>query len=362
MSGSHVTVEVSREVVSTVNYLRQRARFPIRESLRILGLPRATYFRWATSSGKSERPRRIVPRGHCLMPEEREAIVAYKREHPEIGYRRLAYMMLDEGIAAVPPSSVYRVLKQAGLSSRWTGGDNKSHKKGFEQPRRIHEQWHSDIAYLNILGTNYFFISVLDGFSRCIVHHEVRLDMTTTDVEIVIERALAKLPPPYRDGAGSPRPRLITDNGSQYVSAQFKAYLRERDISHSRARPYHPQSNGKIERFHKSLKGECVRVTAMADLEEARRLIAEYVEEYNTQRLHSALNYLTPADYLKGPEYVEQRLKQRKLVLAAAAQRRRAYWKNVDQIGSGQTGPDNDPNQVSPSILVANIRQQKVSY
>jgi len=242
------------------------------------------------------------------MPEEREAIVAQKREHPEIGYRRLAYMMLDEGIATVPPSSVYRVLKQAGLSSRWTGGDNKSHKKGFEQPRRIHEQWHSDIAYLNTLGTNYFFISVLDGPCRCIVHHEVRLDMSTTDVEIVIERALAELPSRYRDGAGSPRPRLITDKGSQCVSAQFKAYLRERDISHSRARPYHPQSNGKIERFHKSLKGECVRVTAMADLEEARRLIAEYVEEYNTQRLHSALpcagevleggtvNYLTPAD------------------------------------------------------------------
>jgi transposase InsO family protein len=299
-----------------------------------------------------------VPRSHCLLPEEREAIVSYKREHPEIGYRRLAYMMLDEGVAAIPPSSVYRVLKQAGLSSQWTGGDQKTHKKGFEQPKRPHEQWHSDIAYLNILGTNYFFISVLDGYSRAIVHHEVRLDMTTTDVEIVLERALAKLPP------GSPRPRLITDNGGQYVSAQFKAYLRERDVSHSlkatgsRARPGHPQSNGKLERFHKSLKGECVRVMAMADLEEARRLIAQYVEEYNARRLHSALNYLTPADYLQGDAHVQFRLQERKSAMADAAQRRRAYWKNSDQT----RGLGNDPDQATPSILVTNSRQQEVSF
>jgi len=362
MRGCHVSLQVSREVVTTVSYLKRRAEFPINESLHILGLSRAIYFRWAATNGKRPRPPTLVPRGHCLMPEEREAIVAGKREHPEVGYRRLTYILLDEGIVAVPASSVYRVLKQAGLSSQWTGGNNKAHKKGFEQPQRVHEQWHSDIAYLNILGTNYFFISVLDGYSRYIVHHEVRLDMTTTDVEIVVERALAKLPPPYRDGAGLPRPRLITDNGSQYVSAQFKAYLRERDISHSRSRPRHPQSNGKVERFHKSLKGECVRVTAMADLEEARRLIAEYVEEYNTRRLHSALNYLTPADYLQGEEHVKQRLDERRMALATAAQRRRAYWTSVDQSGFGHSAPENDPNQVSLSILVANIGQQKVSF
>jgi len=248
-------------------------------------------------------------------------------------------------------------LKQAGLTSRWPGLHGNAHKKGFEQPKRAHGQWHSDIAYLNILGTHYFFIGVLDGYSQAIIHHELRLDLTTTDVEIVMERALAKLP------AGSRKPLLITDNGSQYVSAQFKAYLRERDISHSRARPHHPQSNGKMERLHKSLKGECVRVTAMTDLEEARRLTAEYVEEYTTQRLHSALNYLTPADYLQGPEHVQQRLEERKLALAAAAERGRAFWKGVDQTGSRNTDPGYHHKQMSPSMedatdLVANNGQQ----
>ena len=103
-------------------------------------------------------------------------------------------------------------------------------------------------------------------------------------------------------------------------------------------------------------------MTAMADLEEARRLIAEYVEEYNTQRLHSALNYLTPADYLQGEEHVKQRLDERRMTLATAAQRRRVYWTSVDQSGFGQSVPENDLNQVSLSILVANIGQQKVSF
>jgi putative transposase len=315
---------VTQEVVATVNYLKERAGFPVARSLLLLGLPRATYFRWSASGGKRPRPPATTPKSHWLLPEEREAILAYKRQHPESGYRRLTYMMIDEGVAAVPPSSVYHVLAQAGLSSRWTPPPAGSHKQGFDQPERPHEQWHTDIAYLNILGTHYFFISLLDGYSRAIIHHEVRLDMTTTDVEIVIERALERLPP------GTPRPRLITDNGSQYVSAEFKGYLRERDISHSRARVRHPQSNGKLERFHKSLRGECVRQTAMADLEEARRLIAVYVEQYNTKRLHSALNYLTPADYLQGAQRVCAALARRQEALQLAAEKRRAFWRRFD--------------------------------
>jgi transposase InsO family protein len=196
----------------------------------------------------------------------------------------------------------------------------RTHKKGFEQPERPHEQWHTDIAYLNILGTHYFFLAVLDGFSRFIMHHEVRLDMTVRDVEIVMERALEKLP------EGLAPPRLITDNGSQYISGEFKEYLRERDISHSRARVRHPQSNGKIERFHKSLKEECVRVTPMADLEEARALIVQYVENYNHRRLHSALGYLTPWDYLRGEEHIQGRLQVRKDALRHATKERRLYW------------------------------------
>ena len=301
-----------------MSYLKKRASLPVGVSLDIIGLPRATYFRWLKTGGKEKRKENKTPKGHWLLDWEAERIIAFKREHPEIGYRRLAWMMIDADIVAVSPTSVYRVLLRADLSNRWTtppGGG--SHREGFVQPTHPHEQWHSDISYLNILGTHYFFISILDGYSRYIVHHEVRTDMTTRDVEIVTERALEKLP------AGTERPRLITDNGSQYVSKEFQSYLRERDISHSRARVNHPQSNGKIERFHKSLKQECVRVTAMTDLGEARRLIDGYVVDYNENRLHSALQYLAPADYLKGEEHIKQCLERRKEKLKAAAWFRR---------------------------------------
>ena len=311
-------------MVATVRYLQERAGFPVGGSLKVLGLSRATFYRWAKSDGKQEGSgNRRIPKSHWLLPWEKEAIIAYKRKHPEVGYRRLAYMMLDEGVVAVTPSSVYRVLQEAGLSNRWTSAGGGASRKGFTQPAAPHEQWHTDIAYLNIHGTHYFFIGVLDGYSRAIVHHEVRTDMRTLDVQVVIERALEKLP------AGVPRPRIITDNGGQYVSAEFKAYLRERDISHTRTRPRHPQSNGKIERFHKSLKAECVRRKAMGSLEEARRLIAVYVDEYNNRRLHAALDYLTPSDYLKGEEHIARRLLEREERLQRAREERKRAWRKA---------------------------------
>ena len=305
-------------MVELVRHLKQRADFPVNRAIGLLGLPRASYFRWAKTDGKVTRKRSLSPKSNHLLEWEKECIIAYKRNHPEVGYRRLAYMMIDEGVVAVPPSSVYRVLKEANLNSRWTTSATPV-QKGFKQPRSPHEQWHTDIAYLNILGTHYFFIGVLDGYSRSIVHHEVRTDMTTLDVQVVLCRALEKIADTGK------QPRVITDNGSQFLARDFKLFLRERDVSHSRARPRHPQSNGKIERFHKSLKGECVRRTPMGTLDEARRLIKQYVDDYNNHRLHAALQYLTPADYLKGEDHVAYRLQERQKKLQAARAARKEW-------------------------------------
>lgn len=303
-----------------VQHLRERAGFPVQRSLRVLGLPRSTYFDWARTGGKEARPPPTRPKAHHITPAERAAVIAYAREHRELGYRRLAYQMLDAGVAALRPSTVYHLLREADLIGRWKRPDVTAHRRGFQQPDRPHEQWHTDIAYLNIMGSQYFLISVLDGFSRAIVHHEIRTRMETTDVEIVIQRALDSLP------GDAPRPRLISDNGSQYVSGQFKTFLRQSGCAHSKARVRHPQSNGKIERWHRTVKGECVRRQAFGDLEEARDVIARYVEEYNQHRLHAALDYLTPVDALRGPEHMAERLAQRQRAIAAADRQRRAYW------------------------------------
>lgn len=291
----------------------------------MLGLPRSTYFDWARldGGGKAARPPATTPKSHHITPDERQAVIAFAREHRELGHKRLAYAMADAGVAAVRPTTVYAILKEAGLIGRWKQPEITAHKTGFEQPSAAHEQWHTDIAYLNILGTQFFLISVLDGFSRAIIHHDIRISMETADVEIVIQRALDTLP------KGTPRPRIISDNGSQYVSSQFKIFLRNTGCAHSKARVRHPQSNGKIERWHKTIKSECTRRTALGDLEEARHVVAEYVKNYNETRLHSALNYLTPADYLKGSDHVAQRLANRQAAFKDADKKRREHWANA---------------------------------
>lgn len=310
----------ANDVIGVLERLRERAGFPLERSLLQIGLARSTYYDWKRDGGKQERPPATTPKGHQITPQERAAMEDFARTHPEEGYRRLSAMMIDAGVAAVRPSTVYLILQEAGLIGRWKQPGGTPHKKGFTQPERPHEQWHSDIAYLNILGTQYFLISVLDGFSRAILYHDVRTNMETRDVEIVIQHALDQLP------AGVPPPRIISDNGSQYISYQFKAFLRDTGCAHSRARVRHPQSNGKIERFHKTIKGECTRRTSFTDLDDARQVIRNYVEHYNTKRLHSAINLLTPADALRGPEHMARRLAERQEALKVADQQRRSYW------------------------------------
>ena len=177
-------------------------------------------------------------------------------------------MMLDHDIVAVSPSSTYRVLKAAGLIDTW---NTKPSKKGtgFEQPLRSHEHWHIDISHINIAGTFYYLCSILDGCSRFIVHFELRQSMTEADIEIILQRALEKFP--------SAKPRIISDNGPQFIAKDFKEFVRIAGLTHVKTSPYYPQSNGKIERWHKSLKSDCIRPGTPLDLEQARRLIAGFV-------------------------------------------------------------------------------------
>ncbi|MFG0262862.1 MAG: transposase [Novipirellula sp. JB048] len=161
-----------------------------------------------------------------------------------------------------------------------------------KHPLKPHEHWHVDISYINAGGTFFYLITILDGYSRYIVHHELRESMTELDVEIVCQAALEKHP-----GA---KPRIISDNGPQFIANDFKAFVRHSGMTHVKTSPYYPQSNGKLERWHKSLKTESIRPNCPRDAEEATKLIADYVRHYNGVRLHSAIGYVTPADYLAG--------------------------------------------------------------
>jgi len=225
-------------------------------------------------------------------------------------------MMMDDDIVAVSPSSVYRVLSGVGLLSCW---NRKPSKKGtgFHQPLKAHEHWHIDISYINICGTFYYLCSILDGFSRYIIHWEIREQMTEADVEIILQRGREKFP--------DAKPRIISDNGPQFISKDFKDFIRICGMTHVRTSPYYPQSNGKLERYHKTIKGTCIRVRTPLSLEDAREIVVDFVDHYNTRRLHSAVGYITPKDKLEGRAETIQAGRDAKL--AAAREARKAQRK-----------------------------------
>lgn len=278
-----------------------------------IGIQMSKFQDWLKRYGQPNRHNGNNPRNWWIMDCEKEAIVEYSRERIGEGYRRLTYKMIDEDIAAVSPSTVYRILKTNGMLCRWNDKKSSSKGNGFKQPKAPHEHWHIDIAYVNVRGSFMFLISVLDGFSRMILHHELRTTMTEYDVQITLQRALEKYPGVH--------PRLISDNGKQFVAKDFKEYLRECGMKHVRTSVYYPQSNGKIERFHGTIKSEAIRKQSYLSGDDARRQIADYIRIYNEVRLHSALYYLTPKEVFRGK--TKQRLEERQNKLDKAAQIRR---------------------------------------
>jgi transposase InsO family protein len=274
-----------------VRYWSGRTELPVLRFVRWLEVARGKFYDWCKRYGKANEHNAHVPRDHWLEPWEIAAIIDFHGQFPLEGYRRLTFMMLDRDIVAVSPSSVWRVLSKAGLLDRW----NRKHSKkgtGFVQPERPHQHWHIDIAYLNVAGTFYFLCTLLDGASRSVVHWEIRESMTEPEVECICERAREKFPGEH--------PRIISDNGPQFIARDFKEYVRVTGMSHVRTSPYYPQSNGKIERWHKTLKGDAVRPAGAATLAEVRAVVEKFVEHYNNVRLHSAIGYVTPADFLAG--------------------------------------------------------------
>jgi transposase InsO family protein len=229
-------------------------------------------------------------------------------------------MMIDADIAVCSPSSVYRVLKEAGRLDQHTPKAS-SKGKGFVQPLVPHEHWHVDVSYINIAGTFYYLCSLLDGCSRFTVHWEIRESMTEADVEQIIQRAREKFP--------GVTPRLISDNGPQFIARDFKEFIRLCGMTHARTSPYYPQSNGKIERWHRILKEECIRPGTPLTLDDARRIVGKFVEYYNTVRLHSAIGYVTPQAKLQGRD--REIFAERDRKLEEARERRKEKRRAVRQ-------------------------------
>jgi putative transposase len=258
-----------------------------------IGIGASKFYDWKNRFGKVNEHNAWVPRDHWLTDNEKLSICNFARQNPLEGYRRMTFMMLDANVVACSPASVYRVLKGAGLLAGQSPTITKK-GTGFVQPLKPHEHWHIDVSYLNIAGTFYFLCSILDGCSRFIVHWEIREKMEESDIETIIQRA--------REACPGATPRLITDNGPQFIAKDFKEFIRIAGMTHVKTSPYYPQSNGKIERWHKTIKGDCIRVMVPLSLDDARRIVTDYVAHYNNVRLHSAIGYITPKDKLDGKD------------------------------------------------------------
>ena len=305
-----------------VDFVRRwaaKTKLPIESFLGWLQLPAGKFYDWRKRYGKLNQHNGQVPRDFWLQDWEKKAILDFQLLYPVEGYRRLTYMMLDADVVAVSPASVWRVLHQANRLQKFPSKPSKK-GTGFVQPLKPHEHWHIDIAHINIHGTFYYLCAVLDGASRYLIDWCIRESMTEAQIEILLQRAKEKFP--------NAKPRIISDNGPQFIAKDFKEFIRISGMTHVRTSPYYPQSNGKLERWNKSIKSECIRPGVPLCREDAERLVEQYVAVYNEKRLHSALRYVTPKDALEGRDKAIWEARDQKL--EAARQRREEQSKTAE--------------------------------
>lgn len=302
------------EIVDCLKWL-EKTEISQNQLIKMIGIGKPRIFDWKKRYGIPNAHNGMIPKDTWILEFERQAIIDYYEKNPGIGCKQLSYLMIDEDIAYVSHNTVYRVLKSAGLLEP---ADRKPSLKGkgFDQPSGPHKQWHIDISYINAGGTFYYLCSVLDGFSRFIVHWELKESMKQEDCQLVVQKA--------KEIADTPKVRIISDNGPQFKAKQFKSFIRSSGMDQTFTSPYYPQSNGKIERWHKELKKTCVRPRQPRNLEEAKDFIGEFIEYYNYGRLHSAIGYVTPYDRLIGLDAELQITRKEKL--KDARQRRQDEW------------------------------------
>jgi putative transposase len=299
-------------MLETVEKTRERAGWTISGILEALGLSRSVYYAWRR---REDRLEDASPPGYLLeraLPEEVEAVVEYALEHPREGYRRLTWMMVDDDVAFLSPPSVYRILSERDLLCRWKPRGETTGTRP-EPPTRPNEQWHTDLMYLWVKGRWYFLVTVLDAYSRYIVHWELLLTMRADDVTDVIHAALEKCP--------GERPRMVHDRGAQFTGREFRQLTRRFNLEDIPTKIAHPQSNGLQERWFRTLRQEGLSEAELGSYERAVEVIGGWVDYYNRERLHASLKYLPPEEYFRGDP--AKRISQRKKKLAQARWNRR---------------------------------------
>lgn len=297
-----------------------------RQALMALGIPKSSYYRWRQGQPDSGNRKRSWNR---ITPDEEDKILAVARESPELSSRQLSAWITDNEGFAVSESTVYRILRREGLVKRQE--TQLTAAREYHTKTTVpHQMWATDASYFRVVGWGYYYlVTVMDDYSRFILAWKLQKDMSANSLIEVIQEAVDAtdmIEVPVED-----RTKLLSDNGAGYVSRAFRDYLHLVGIGHIRAAPFHPQTNGKMERYQQSLKREVNQIPyeAPSQLDKA---IADFVDYYNYRRYHKALGDVTPADVLYGRR--EQILQGRKEVRIQTINRRRNYNRGLRELAN----------------------------
>jgi transposase InsO family protein len=278
---SRVPAETKAAVIQIVEQTKRRSGWRVYRTLAALGVPRSVFYAWRKRESLEDRVGKPC-RVYEVLPEERAAICEFALKYPKIGYRKLTWMMVDAGVACVGESTVYRVLSDADLLSRWKRSTESSGEYNF-RPNGPNQQWHTDCMYVWVAARFYFLLSFVDAYSRYIVHHKLLISL-------------------------------------DFVNRDVAAVIKTHNLIDIKTRPRHPESNGIVERFNGTVRAESDDDYGNNYLQ-AEAIIAKLMHHYNEERLHATLGYMTPATWHRGqPDEVRDERARR--IAAARAHRR----------------------------------------
>jgi transposase InsO family protein len=305
------------EIIRTV----EQSHLSVRETLDKIGISRPTFYRWYDKfleggfEALADKPSTPFHVWNRIPDKMRDQIVELALEYPELSPRELAVRFTDTKGYFVSEASVYRLLKAQDLITSPAFVVIKAANEFKDKPERVNQQWQTDFTYFKIVGWGWYYLStVLDDFSRYIIAWKLCTTMKASDVTDTLELALEA------SGCDSAKvihkPRLLSDNGASYVASDLADFLKDKGMNHVRGKPYHPQTQGKIERWHQTLKNR-VLLNHHYLPSHLEYDIGEFIEYYNHQRYHESLDNLTPADvyFGRGNAILEKRRKLKKQTL-----------------------------------------------
>ncbi|MDW3651927.1 MAG: IS3 family transposase [Bacteroidia bacterium] len=313
--------------------LVEQSGLSVRKTLKELDIHPSTFYNWYNryleKGYEGLAPSKSKRKGfwNRIPDAQREEVVDLALDKPELSPRELAFHIQDKKGWFISESSVYRILKARGLITSPAFILIKADKEFKDKTTEVNQMWQTDFSYFKVIGWGWYYLStVLDDYSRFILSWNLSPTMRTEDAEHTIKLALD-----FTNLSKEEAPRLLSDNGSSYISDQFKEFLEEKGLSHIRGRPNHPQTQGKIERYHRSIKN-VIKLENYFFPDQLRENIREFVNHYNHHRHHESLENLTPADvyFQRGEKILERRQKIKTKTLNL----RRSFYKQTKTAAS----------------------------